>query len=347
MIIITPNSGSFGGIERTIELLSARAEGVLSVYGLPGKPIIRRCSDAKLVWTLSKAIKMAPDEPIFVRNFYTLFWVWIARLLAWSGNRIYYQSPGVYSVQIFYQFRALDVSEQLARSLAKVFSLLELLLISRCAGVFVFNSFLKENYRRWYPYKSLVAKIRVIRPGMDYDWGLADARIDVPMKGPDLLYFGRLDGQKGLEELVSCVVRHPDVSLKIVGSGRLEARLRKLACGASNIEFAPPILEKGKLAREIMSAKFSVVPSVYEPYGHVVWEVISLNGTVLTVDRLPGKFTGHGFLEYGHPRVRSFKGIEALIESAWCGESEVQAVSVTIQERKWDDYAREIVEYCR
>ena len=347
MIVIKPNTGSFGGIERTIELLRARAGEDLSIYGVPGKPIIRGWSDVKLVWALSNAIKLARDEPIFVRNFYTLFWVWVARLLAWSDNRIYYQSPGVYPVQIFYQFHALGVSERFSRSLAKVFSLLELFLISRCAGIFVFNEFLKDNYRLWYPARSLAGKLRVIRPGLDYDWGLSETEIDVRMDGPELLYFGRLDGQKGLDKLVSCMVRYPDLRLKIIGAGRSEAALREFAQGAANIEFVAPIRDKRKLACEIMSARFSIVPSVYEPYGHVVWEVISLGGTVLTVDRPSGKFTGHGFLESGHPSVCSFKDVEALVDFAACGDREEPVLSGGGPDRTWDGYIRELVEYCR
>ncbi len=346
MIIIKPSTGSFGGIERTIELLSARSGDDISIYGIPGKPIVRSWSDVKLVWALSNALKLSQDEPIFVRNFYTLFWVWLARLLAYSDNHIYYQSPGVYPVQIFYQFQALGVSERFSRSLAKVFSLLELFLMSRCAGIFVFNEFLKENYRLWYPVRNLSGKIRVIRPGLDYDWGVAQTEVDIRMDGPELLYFGRLDGQKGLDKLVSFMVRYPDIRLKIIGAGRSEAALRELAQGAPNIEFVAPIQNKRKLASEIKSAKFCIVPSVYEPYGHVVWEVISLGGVVLTVDRPSGKFTGHGFLELGHPSVRSFKDLATLVHFATCGDREELVMSGAGPDRKWEDYISELSEYC-
>lgn len=347
MIVITTTTGNFGGIERTIELLRARAVEGLFIYGVPGKLIIRRWSDVKLVLALSNALKLASDEPIFVRNLYTLLWAWVARLLAWSNNRIYFQSPGVYPVQIFYQFQALGISKRLSRFLAHAFSLLELFLISRCAGVFVFNDFLMKNYRLWYPDCILVGKLRVIKPGLDYDWGLSKTEINVRKDGPELLYFGRLDHQKGLEKLVSCMVHHPGLSLKIIGAGRSEVKLRELAQGAANIEFVAPILDKCKLASEIKSARYTVVPSVYEPYGHVVWEVISLGGIVLTIDRPFGKFSGHGFLETRHPMVRSFKDLDTLFDFAAHSEVNEPELLCSGLDRTWNDYIRELEKYCR
>lgn len=347
MIVITPNTGSFGGIERTIELLRSRDGGSLCILAVPGKPFIRRWSDFKLVWALSKALRSTPDEPIFVRNFYTLFWVWIARLLAWRDNRIYYQSPGVYPVQIFYQFRALGVPKALSRSLAEVFSLFELFLINRCAKVFAFNDFLKQNYCLWYPSQCLADKMQVIRPGLDYEWGLTEAEIEVPADGPELLYFGRLDGQKGLEALVTCILNHPQLRLKIIGAGRSEVMLRELSRGAANIEFAAPIRDKRALAKEIIAAQYSVVPSVYEPYGHVVWEAISLGRSVLTVNRMISKFTGHGFLEKGDPRLISFSNEEALVAYVLHGGGKDKASSLVTTDRSWDDYFDDLQEYCR
>ena len=105
----------------------------------------------------------------------------------------------------------------------------------------------------------------------------------LPPRGDYLLYYGRLSHEKGIETLLDAVLTRPDVTLKIVGTGPLEAQLRSrvAAAGASNIEFLG--FHSGEdLYRLVAGAAFVVVPSAwYENNPMTVIEACALGRPVI------------------------------------------------------------------
>lgn len=105
----------------------------------------------------------------------------------------------------------------------------------------------------------------------------------LPPRGDYLLYYGRLSHEKGIETLLDAVLTRPDVKLKIVGTGPLEAQLRSrvAAAGASNIEFLG--FHSGEdLYRLVAGASFVVVPSAwYENNPMTVIEASALGRPVI------------------------------------------------------------------
>lgn len=339
MIVISPNANSYGGIERTIELMREHTDKPVHVVKMPNKPMLRRAEDWRCMRLLRQYLRENPSEPIYVRNFYNLFWVWITLRITFAKNPIFYQSPGVYPAQIFYQFQAKGVSPSMSRRLTWVFARLEQFLLRRCKGLFVFNDFLKVNYMTWYPSKLLAEKLHVIAPGHDYNWGETPSTSDEATKGPDILYFGRFDAQKGLAELVGAIKNTPNVTLKLIGHGRQEKLLRSLADDAQNIAFHEPIFDKLELAAEIKAARFCAFPSIYEPYGHTIWESISLGTPVVALNREIGRFTGHGYDEGKGSGVNLFDTIDDLISFA---QTEDGDLDLDRPSRTWQGYVREV-----
>ncbi|MBQ3659868.1 MAG: glycosyltransferase, partial [Bacteroidales bacterium] len=105
----------------------------------------------------------------------------------------------------------------------------------------------------------------------------------LPPRGDYLLYYGRLSHEKGIETLLDAVLARPEVPLKIVGTGPLEAQLRSrvAAAGASNIEFLG--FHSGEdLYRLVAGASFVVVPSAwYENNPMTVIEACALGRPVI------------------------------------------------------------------
>ena len=105
----------------------------------------------------------------------------------------------------------------------------------------------------------------------------------LPPRGDYLLYCGRLSHEKGVETLLDAVLKRPGVTLKIVGTGPLEAQLhaRVAAAGARNIEFLG--YHSGEeLYRLVAGASFVVVPSEwYENNPMTVIESYALGRPVI------------------------------------------------------------------
>ena len=105
----------------------------------------------------------------------------------------------------------------------------------------------------------------------------------LPPRGDHLLYYGRLSHEKGVETLIEAVTARPEMKLKIVGTGPLEAQLRSrvAAAGARNIEFLG--FHSGEeLYRLVAGASFVVVPSEwYENNPMTVIESYALGRPVI------------------------------------------------------------------
>ncbi len=117
-----------------------------------------------------------------------------------------------------------------------------------------------------------LAEITVIPNGIDSRrWPFALRR---PRRGPpELLYVGRLEYEKGIQEAISALPRirrsHPGTTLTIAGDGTQQDRLAALArkhrvVGA--VRFAGR-LDHDELLAALHRADVAVLPSHYEPFG--------------------------------------------------------------------------------
>jgi glycosyltransferase involved in cell wall biosynthesis len=102
-----------------------------------------------------------------------------------------------------------------------------------------------------------------------------------------ILSIGRLEHEKGMDLVIRAYGRLvgdvPGTSLRIVGTGPLETRLRKMASevnGAENIHFLGK-LSPGQLLEELHRAKILAVASRFEAFGVVFIEAMSTGLPVL------------------------------------------------------------------
>ena len=106
-----------------------------------------------------------------------------------------------------------------------------------------------------------------------------------PHPRPYVLFVGRLERIKGLDDVLPVMRRHPGVDLLIAGDGDHAAELRRLSEGADNIYFL------GRLAPEALRQFYAhamalVVPSVcYETFGIILIEAFR-QGTPVIARRL-------------------------------------------------------------
>jgi len=101
--------------------------------------------------------------------------------------------------------------------------------------------------------------------------------------GKYILFFGRLHAQKGVKTLIEAVSELPDVSLKIVGSGKEEKNLLELIAkkNTRNIEFLGAKYGE-ELKNIIRNSAFVVIPSVwYENAPFVALEAFALGKPVI------------------------------------------------------------------
>jgi glycogen(starch) synthase len=114
----------------------------------------------------------------------------------------------------------------------------------------------------------------------------------VPDGGPLLVYFGRLEHEKGVQDLLAALPRirrgHPGTRLLVVGTGTqrdvLVEQARTAPC--HGVDFAGH-LPDGELAAAVAAADAVVLPSHYEPFGIVALEAAAA-GAPLVVARSGG-----------------------------------------------------------
>ena len=123
-------------------------------------------------------------------------------------------------------------------------------------------------------------EITVIHNGIEpRNWRVAAATVRTtratynPSGGPMLLFFGRLEWEKGIQDLISALPRirrsHPGTRLVIAGTGRHESELvlhaRKLRVRRS-VNFVGHLSDH-QLAAALAATDVVVLPSRYEPFG--------------------------------------------------------------------------------
>ncbi len=132
-----------------------------------------------------------------------------------------------------------------------------------------------------------LAEISVIRNGIDtHGWPFAPRR---PHSGPaELLYFGRLEYEKGVHDAIAALPRirrtHPGTTLTIAGDGtqldflKAEARRHKVLKATNFVGR----VDHQELLRLLHRADAAVLPSHYEPFGIVALEAAAAGAPLVT-----------------------------------------------------------------
>jgi glycogen synthase len=141
-----------------------------------------------------------------------------------------------------------------------------------------------------------------------------------------LLYLGRLQRLKGVEELVRAVRDLPDAPLRLTLIGRdtatgpagtsMRAHLQRLAGSDPRIELRDAV-PHAELGEAVSRQHVIVIPSLFEAWNYVVREALSLNRPVLAtpVGGIPAAFAhpGAGWLAGSADAAALRDAIEALV----------------------------------
>lgn len=113
---------------------------------------------------------------------------------------------------------------------------------------------------------------------------------------PYFLFLGRLEHLKGLQTLIPVFRRYPRAKLLVAGTGKMEAELKTLAAGCSNIEFCGHI-SGARLKVLLQQACALIIPSLnYETGPLVVLEAFSYGTPAIVRDlgSMPDMITESG-----------------------------------------------------
>ena len=132
-----------------------------------------------------------------------------------------------------------------------------------------------------------LADISVIPNGIDTDgWPFAARR---PHTGPaELLYFGRLEYEKGVHDAIAALPRirrtHPGTTLTIAGDGTQLAFLTEQARKHKVLKATNFVgrVDHQELLRLLHRADAAVLPSHYEPFGIVALEAAAAGAPLVT-----------------------------------------------------------------
>ncbi len=132
-----------------------------------------------------------------------------------------------------------------------------------------------------------LAAISVIRNGIDSTrWPFA---LRKPHSGPpELLYFGRLEYEKGVHDAIAALPRirrtHPGTTLTIAGDGTQEDWLVEVARKHRVLKAVRLIgrVDHDELLQLLHSADVAVLPSHYEPFGIVALEAAAAGTPLVT-----------------------------------------------------------------
>jgi glycosyltransferase involved in cell wall biosynthesis len=127
------------------------------------------------------------------------------------------------------------------------------------------------------------ANREAVRSAARARWGMsADERI--------VLYIGRLEVYKGLQELLSAFARaieeESDMRLAIAGDGSLRPRVEAIAANADCRITYLGRLSGDEVLRAYLAADLLVLPSLFEPWGLVVNEAMACGLPVIVSARV-------------------------------------------------------------
>lgn len=117
------------------------------------------------------------------------------------------------------------------------------------------------------------------------EWLRRHAALDDHDRGLRILYIGRIESSKGVEDLfeafTTCANIHPDLQLELAGWGSLEAELQKQYGGRPGVHFHGAVFGDKK-ERIIDSADVVIVPSRWpEVFGNVIVEAFARGKPVI------------------------------------------------------------------
>lgn len=138
-------------------------------------------------------------------------------------------------------------------------------------------------------------EITVIHNGIEpRDWRVAPSLVEETRRrysadgAPLLLFFGRLEYEKGVQDLIAALPRirrsHPGTRLVVAGRGRhlvpLEEQARKLRVRRA-VDFVGHLTDTG-LSAAVSAADVVVLPSRYEPFGIVALETAAAGAPLVS-----------------------------------------------------------------
>ncbi|TCK20800.1 glycosyltransferase family 4 protein [Pseudonocardia endophytica] len=140
-------------------------------------------------------------------------------------------------------------------------------------------------------------RIHVVHNGIDAKrWRVPRAAADAERTrrnaapGPRLVYFGRLEFEKGVQDLVAALPRirrrHPGTRLLLAGSGTQREFLAERVAAhrvRRSVDFLGH-LPDAQLAALLRTADAVVLPSRYEPFGIVALEAAAVGATLVASD---------------------------------------------------------------
>ena len=132
------------------------------------------------------------------------------------------------------------------------------------------SQFLLSEAQDFYQYHSSSAHDWVIGSGISFP----HVDFSAEVKGfPDLLYFGRLELEKGVDwifhALSGLISRNRHFQAVLCGTGSMQEQIRSLIHmkGWTNNVYAPGLIGDSELARYLSTASLGVLPSRFEPFG--------------------------------------------------------------------------------
>ncbi|MBX7450285.1 glycosyltransferase family 4 protein [Mycolicibacterium sp. 3033] len=189
-----------------------------------------------------------------------------------------------------------------------------------------------------------LCEITVIRNGIDTaGWPFAARR---PRGGPaELLYFGRLEYEKGVHDAIAALPRirrtHPGTTLTIAGDGTqleflIEQARRHRVLKA--VDFVG-LVDHDQLLALLHRADIALLPSRYEPFGIVALEAAAA-GAPLVVSAAGGlgEVVGHGTTGHTFP-PGDVAALAAAVRTVLDAPDAAQRTATAARERLTSDFA--------
>lgn len=192
-----------------------------------------------------------------------------------------------------------------------------------------------------------------IANGIDAElWPYRDrSRLPARRGAPRLLYVGRLEYEKGVQDLIAALARvrrtHPGTTLTVAGDGTQAAWLRDVAREQRvlrAVEFTGG-LDHEELVAHLHSADVLVIPSRYEPFGIVALEGAATGIPVIATtagglaDFIRSDETGTSVEPADVPGLTA--AIRDVLDDPAAAHRRAEAARAEVEELTWDAVARE------
>ena len=189
-----------------------------------------------------------------------------------------------------------------------------------------------------------LSEIAVIRNGIDtHGWPFASRR---PRTGPaELLYFGRLEYEKGVHDAIAALPRirrtHPGTTLTIAGDGTQRAFLVEQARRhrvLKAVDFVGQVDHEQLLAL-LHRTDIAVLPSRYEPFGIVALEAAAAGAPLVVSDAGGlGEAVGHGTTGHTFP-PGDVAALASAVRTALDDPDAAQRAAIAARKRLTSEFA--------